>query len=260
MSSGTYLENILSFHRDRAEKDSRSFEHLLSQAQEVEDSKDFISALESPSGLSVIAEIKRRSPSKGDLNRNLDSGAMAALYETAGASCISVLTDTEFFAGSSHDLSSARMSTEIPILRKDFTIDKRDICDARIMGANCVLLIVSALSDEELVSFVALAEELGIAALVETHDEKEVGRALNAGANLIGVNQRDLYTFEVDQERAVRVIREIPNSITTVAESGIRNLEDAIVLADAGYDAVLIGEAFVKSSNPSSLISSFSGL
>ena len=128
------------------------------------------------------------------------------------------------------------------------------------MGANCVLLIVSALSDEELVSFVALAKELGIAALVETHDEKEVGRALNAGANLIGVNQRDLYTFEVDQERAVRVIREIPNSITTVAESGIRNLEDAIVLADAGYDAVLIGEAFVKSSNPSSLISSFSEL
>ena len=260
MSSGTYLENILSFHRDRAETDSRSFDHLLSQAQEVEDSKDFISALESPSGLSVIAEIKRRSPSKGDLNRNLDAGVMAALYETAGASCISVLTDSEFFAGSSHDLSSARMSTEIPILRKDFTIDKRDICDARIMGANCVLLIVSALSDEELVSFVALAKELGIAALVETHDEKEVGRALNAGANLIGVNQRDLYTFEVDQERAVRVIREIPNYITTVAESGIRNLEDAIVLADAGYDAVLIGEAFVKSSNPSSLISSFSEL
>ena len=260
MSSGTYLENILSFHRYRAETDSRSFDHLLSQAQEVEDSKDFISALESPSGLSVIAEIKRKSPSKGDLNRNLDPGIMAALYETAGASCISVLTDTEFFAGSSLDLSSARMSTEIPILRKDFTIDKRDICDARIMGANCVLLIVSALSDEELVSFVALAKELGIAALVETHDEKEVGRALNAGANLIGVNQRDLYTFEVDQERAVRVIREIPNSITTVAESGIRNLEDAIVLADAGYDAVLIGEAFVKSSNPSSLISSFSEL
>ncbi len=101
---------------------------------------------------------------------------------------------------------------------------------------------------------------MGIATLVETHDEKEVGRALNAGANLIGVNQRDLFTFEVDQERAVRVIREIPNSITTVAESGIRNLEDAIVLADAGYDAVLIGEAFVKSSNPSSLISSFSEL
>ncbi len=260
MSSGTYLENILSFHRDRAETDSRSFDHLLSQAQEMEDSKDFISALQSPSGLSVIAEIKRRSPSKGDLNRNLDPSAMAALYETAGASCISVLTDTKFFSGSSHDLSSARISTEVPILRKDFTIDKRDICDARIMGADCVLLIVSALSDEELVSFIALAEELGIVALVETHDEKEVGRALNAGANLIGVNQRDLYTFEVDQERAIRVIHEIPNTITTVAESGIRDLEDAIVLADAGYDAVLVGEAFVKSSNPSSLISSFSGL
>ncbi len=260
MNAGTYLENILRFHRDRAKRDTRSFDHLLSQAQEMEDSKDFISAIKASSGLSVIAEIKRRSPSKGDLNRNLDPGAMAALYETAGASCISVLTDTEFFAGSSHDLSSARLNTEIPILRKDFTVDKRDICDARIMGANCVLLIVSALTDDELVSFIALATELGIAALVETHDEKEVGRALNAGANLIGVNQRDLYTFEVDQERAVRVIREIPNSITKVAESGIRNLEEAAVLAEAGYDAALIGEAFVKSSNPSSLISSFSRL
>jgi indole-3-glycerol phosphate synthase len=260
MNAGTYLENILRFHRDRAKRDTRSFDHLLSQAQEMEDSKDFISAIKASSGLSVIAEIKRRSPSKGDLNRNLDPGAMAAIYETAGASCISVLTDTEFFAGSSHDLSSARLNTKIPILRKDFTVDKRDICDARIMGANCVLLIVSALTDDELVSFIALATELGIAALVETHDEKEVGRALNAGANLIGVNQRDLYTFEVDQERAVRVIREIPNSITKVAESGIRNLEEATVLAEAGYDAVLIGEAFVKSSNPSSLISSFSRL
>ena len=108
MSSGTYLENILSFHRDRAEKDSRSFDHLLSQAQEVKGSRDFIGALEFPSGLSVIAEIKRRSPSKGDLNRNLDPSVMAPLYETSGASCISVLTDAEFFAGSSQDLSSAR--------------------------------------------------------------------------------------------------------------------------------------------------------
>ena len=139
-------------------------------------------------------------------------------------------------------------------------MDKRDICDARLMGANCVLLIVSALSDQELMDFITLAQELEMAALVETHDEKEVERALKAGATLIGVNQRDLYTFEVDQKRAIRVIDEIPRSITSVAESGIRDIADAVALAAAGSHAVLIGEAFVKSEDPSLMISSICGI
>ncbi len=257
---GTYLDNILDFHRRRAAEDPRPFDLIFNEAKEVVGSKDFVGAISSSSGLSVIAEIKRRSPSKGDLNKDLDPSSMGLLYEAAGASCISVLTDTEFFSGSREDLLSARQSTEIPILRKDFTVDKRDICDARLMGANCVLLIVSALSDKELLDFIALAQELEMAALVETHDEKEVERALNAGATLIGVNQRDLYTFEVDQKRAIRVIDEIPRSITSVAESGIRDIADAAALADAGYHAVLIGEAFVKSEDPSLMISSICGI
>ncbi len=260
MGSGTYLDAILTSHRQRSSSDLRSFETLFDHAQRVEPPKGFRGAIRSSSGLSVIAEIKRRSPSKGDLNKDLDPSAMASLYEAAGATCISVLTDTEFFSGSSQDLVAARLSAKMPILRKDFTVDKRDICDARLMGADCVLLIVSALSDEELIDFISLAEELEMSALVETHDEREIDRALKAGASLIGVNQRDLFTFEVDQERAIRVIKEIPSTITRVAESGIRSLEDAVVLAEVGYDAVLVGEAFVRLADPSSLISSFTGL
>ena len=185
---------------------------------------------------------------------------MASLYQLAGASCISVLTDAEFFSGSAQDLIAARSSSQIPILRKDFTLDKRDICDARLMGADCVLLIVAALEDGELRELLYMVEELSMYALVETHDENEVERALNAGAKIIGVNQRDLVTFDVDQERAIRVIKEIPESVIRVAESGIRCLDDASILAEAGYQAVLVGEAFVTTSDPSSLISSFQGL
>jgi len=260
MGPKTYLDDILAFHRYRCSTDGRSFDELLKQAQQMDTPKDFAHVINSTSGLSVIAEIKRRSPSKGDLRGELDAGAMALLYQSAGASCISVLTDAEFFSGSDQDLIDARSSTQIPILRKDFTLDKRDICDARLMGADCVLLIVAALEDNELREFLYTVEELSMQALVETHDENEVERALNAGAKMIGVNQRDLVTFNVDQKRAIRVIKEIPESVIRVAESGIRGLDDATVLAQAGYQAVLVGEAFVRSSDPSSLISSFQGL
>ena len=260
MQPKTYLDDILAFHRQRCLTDNRSFTELFDLAQQESTPKDFVAAINSQSGLSVIAEIKRRSPSKGDLRIKLDPADMASLYQSAGASCISVLTDAEFFSGSSKDLMEARSNTEIPILRKDFTIDKRDICDARLMGADCVLLIVAALNDDELSEFLSIAKELGMHALVETHDEREVGRALNVGANLIGVNQRDLVTFEVDQKRAIRLIEEIPDNVTRVAESGIRGLEDATTLAQAGYHAVLVGEAFVTSADPSILISALEGI
>ena len=260
MQQKTYLDDILAFHRERSSTDNRSFAELFDLALQKNTPRDFVTAINSQSGLSVIAEIKRRSPSKGNLKIELDPADMASLYQSAGASCISVLTDTEFFSGSRQDLITARSATELPILRKDFTIDKRDICDARLMGADCVLLIVAALNDEELSEFLSITEELGMHALVEAHDEREVGRALNAGANLIGVNQRDLVTFEVDQERAIRVIKEIPESVTRIAESGIRGLKDASTLAEAGYHAVLVGEAFVTSTDPATLISALEGI
>jgi indole-3-glycerol phosphate synthase len=156
-----------------------------------------------------------------------------------------VLTDGPHFGGSSADLQSARGAVDVPVIRKDFTVDARDVCDARLMGADAVLLIVAALDDAELVDLCALAVDLGIDPLVETHDEAEVERALDAGATMVGVNQRDLVTFEVDQARAVRVAASLPSDVVRIAESGVRGPADARALADAGYQAVLVGESVV---------------
>ena len=198
----------------------------------------------------VIAEIKRRSPSKGDLNASMDAGLMAQNYQAGGASCLSVLTDVPHFGGSVEDLQTARGACSLPVIRKDFTIDARDVCDARIMGADCVLLIAAALSSEELSDFLSLARRIDIDALVEVHDEAELAVALDAGATLIGVNQRDLVTFNVDQERAVRMGSLIPAHLLKVAESGVRGRDDAVALRAAGYDAVLVGEHLVTTENP----------
>ena len=181
---------------------------------------------------------------------------MARRYEAGGASCLSVLTDEPHFGGSAADLQTARSTTALPVIRKDFTVDLRDICDARLMGADCVLLIVAALDDAELADFHALASELGIDALVETHDEAEVERALAVGASLVGVNQRDLVTFEVDQARAVRVAAALPDGVVRVAESGVRGVDDATALRAAGYHAVLVGETLVTSGDPEGTVRS----
>lgn len=204
----------------------------------------------SADGLAVIAEVKRRSPSKGDLAADLDPAVMAAAYAEGGASCLSVLTDEAFFGGSAADLQVARAAVTLPVLRKDFTVSPRDVCDARLMGADAVLLIVAALSDVELADLHALALEVGLDVLVEVHDEPELERAVAVGATVVGVNQRDLVTFEVDHARAVRVAAAMPESIVRVAESGIRGPDDAAALAEAGFHAVLVGESVVTADDP----------
>ncbi len=199
----------------------------------------------SSDGLAVIAEVKRRSPSKGPLFPDLDPAALAHDYEQGGAACLSVLTDHDHFGGSPDDLQAARAACALPVLRKDFTVSTLDVCDARIMGADAVLLIVAALSDAELSRFHALARDLGLDVLVEIHDEAELERALAIDADLIGVNQRDLVTFEVDSERAVRMAPQMPAGVVRVAESGVRGPADAAALRAAGYHAVLVGESLV---------------
>jgi indole-3-glycerol phosphate synthase len=184
------------------------------------------------------------------LHANLDAANIASLYEQGGASCLSVLTDEHFFGGSVEDLQIARASTSLPVIRKDFTVSEFDVVDARLMGADCVLLIAAALSDDELARFHDLAVHIDLEVLVETHDEHELERALNVGANIVGVNQRDLITFEVDHARAERMASLIPPTVVRVAESGVRNADDARRLRDAGYDAVLVGESIVTSSDP----------
>jgi indole-3-glycerol phosphate synthase len=184
------------------------------------------------------------------LNATLDPADLAMTYEDGGAECLSVLTDRQFFGGSATDLTEARAVTKVPVLRKDFTVAPHDVCDARLMGADCVLLIAAALSAEELRSFHALATEIGLDALVEVHDERELEVALGVGATLVGVNQRDLVTFEVDNDRAARMAAAIPDGIVKVAESGVRGGDDARALHDAGYHAVLVGETLVTATDP----------
>ena len=247
--AATYLDRILAAHRATAEMDPRPVDALRDEAAARPPARGFTAALRTASveRLAVIAEVKRRSPSKGDLAVDLDPAEVARDYERGGAACLSVLTDAEWFGGSPADLAAARAAVTVPVLRKDFTVDPRDVCDARLMGADAVLLIVAALDDAELSDLHALALELGLDVLVEVHDERELERAVALGADVIGVNQRDLVTFEVDTDRAVRVGAAMPERVLRVAESGIRGAEDAARLAEAGFHAVLVGESVVTS-------------
>ena len=246
-----YLDKIVEKHRAVAQQDTRSTKDLVVRAANVAQPRGFIDRIrtDSVNALAVITEIKRRSPSRGALNQDLDPTQIAQQYEQGGASCLSVLTDSEFFGGSTEDLQQARSNVGLPVLRKDFTVSLNDICDTRIMGADCVLLIVAALSVKELNEFKKLADELSLDTLVEVHDEPELEIALNIGASMIGVNQRDLKTFEVDHQRAVRMAAQMPISVVRVAESGVRTRADAQSLRDAGYHAILVGESLVTSNN-----------
>jgi len=253
VGKGTYLDRIIADHRARALADQRSLDQLLAEAMSLPETRGFRSSLMQP-GLSVIAEIKRRSPSKGDLFITLDPSVLAREYQEGGAACISVLTDEENFGGSTEDLQKARAAVKLPVLRKDFTVHERDIVDARLMGADAVLLIASALSTGELERFFSLSRELELDALVECHDEAELEMALAVGADLVGVNQRNLFTFEVDQDRAARLAALLPNDVVAVAESGIRSPVDAAALREAGYAAILVGETLVTSENPTAAV------
>jgi indole-3-glycerol phosphate synthase len=201
-------------------------------------------------GIGVIAEIKRRSPSKPDLAPDLDAQVMARAYENGGATCLSVLTDAPHFGGSPTDLMMARSACRLPVLRKDFTMNRGDVADARLMGADCVLLIVAALTDEELDDLHRAATSVGLDVLVEVHDEPEIERALAIDATMIGVNQRDLATFSVNSGRAAKLAPLLPDGVIRVAESGIKGPDDVRRLADAGYHAALVGEYLVRSSSP----------
>lgn len=255
----TYLDTILARHRGDAAADTRSLDGLVADVRACPPTRPFRDALIATDRLAVISEIKRRSPSKGDLHGDLDPTVLAGAYEAGGASCLSVLTDREFFGGSPDDLRAARAACGLPVLRKDFTVSPLDVVDARLMGADCVLLIAAALDDDELVDLHALATDLGMDVLVEIHDEHELEVAMAADATLVGVNQRDLVTFEVDHERAIRVGGSIPDGVVKVAESGVRGPDDARSLESAGYDAVLVGEALVTADDPASAIAALIG-
>lgn len=258
-SEATYLDAILDHHRRAAADDRRSVDRVVEQVGDLDSTRGFRAGLARSEQLGVIAEIKRKSPSKGDLNVGLDPTDLARAYERGGASCLSVLTDVNHFGGSVDDLQMARAACQLPVIRKDFTVSELNVVDTRLMGADCVLLIAAALERSQLVAFHQLATEIGLDVLVEIHDEAELEMALAAEATLIGVNQRDLVTFKVDHERAARMGGVIPGHAVKVAESGVRGGEDARSLEAAGYDAVLVGETLVTSDNPADAIAELIG-
>lgn len=248
-----HLDQIIATHRALAAADDRYLGEMLEEAAELPEPRDFRGAI-AHGGISVISEIKRRSPSEGDIDVDLDPATVAKEYESAGAACLSVLTDAEFFGGSSDDLEAARSAVSLPVLRKDFTVCEKDIVDARLLGADAVLLIVAALEDDELWRFGKLADRLDLAAIFEVHGIDEVERAERAGARIVGVNQRNLQTFEVDRDLAARARDLLPHGVLTVAESGIRDAADVSRLASLGYDAVLIGTSLVRAQNRTELL------
>ena len=205
----------------------------------------FQAALRRP-GLSLIAEHKRRSPSAGVIRADVTLEDVVAAYERGGAAALSVLTEEASFGGSPDDLRRARATSGLPILRKDFIVDPFQVDEAAAIGADAILLIVAALRDEELRELHVRASERGLSALVEVHDSRELDRALAAGASIVGVNNRDLRTLEVDSDRAFQLLPGVPEGVITVAESGFSTPEQLVALRDGGVDAVLVGEALMR--------------
>jgi indole-3-glycerol phosphate synthase len=215
--------------------------------------RDFASALTAP-GLSVIGEIKRRSPSAGVIAADLRPETQAAAYVGGGAAAISVLTEPEFFGGSLEDLQAVRAAVSAPVLRKDFVLEASQVWEARAAGADAVLLIVAALAAPQLEELLAVAAAAGVAALVEVHTEAEAAAALAAGAEVIGVNNRDLTTFVTDLAVAERLAAQLPPGVVRVAESGVSDADGSRRMAAAGYDAILVGEALVRAPDPAALV------
>ena len=208
--------------------------------------RDFRAALTARTP-AVIAEIKKASPSQGVLSADFDPVRQARACEQGGASALSVLTDAAFFQGSLEHLAAAREATSLPVLRKDFTIDPYHVVEAAAHGADAILLIVAILTESEIRDYAALASDFGMAALVEVHDDAELDTALAAGASILGVNNRDLHTFQVTLETSLRLAARIPPGVLKVSESGIHSAADVRRLAEAGYQAFLVGEHLMKS-------------
>jgi indole-3-glycerol phosphate synthase len=235
---------------DLAEREaSTPLEILKERARRAPDALDPMPAFRAP-GVSVIAEVKRSSPSKGPLATITDPAALAAKYQDGGAATISVLTEQRRFGGSLDDLEAVRAAVDIPVLRKDFIVTSYQLWEARAVGADLALLIVAALTQNELESLVDRALSIGLTPLVEVHDEEEVDRAIDAGATLVGINARNLKTLEVRRDTFARLAPRVPDHVVRVAESGVRGPHDVFEYAKSGADVVLVGETLVVGDNP----------
>lgn len=256
------LDDIAEYTKERVKrlKNKKSLYAVRAEAEGRPEGKDFKAALAAP-GLSVIAELKQASPSKGLIAPDFEAIylAKASEYEAGGAAAISCLTEPKFFLGSDEYLQNVRKVVELPILRKDFTVDEYQIYEAKNLGADAVLLICSLLSVAQLQEYLQQAHELGLSALVETHDAAEVQAALAVGADIIGVNNRNLKDFSVNPLNSLRLREEIPADKIFVAESGIQKVSDTAGLKAAGVQAVLVGEALMRSAEAAQLLKEMRG-
>lgn len=236
-------------------KNNKSLEELKEEVSKLEINDDFpfMESLKDPE-IAIIAEVKKASPSKGLIAEDFDYIEIAKEYEQAGASAISVLTEPYFFQGSNDYLKEISENVQIPILRKDFTIDEYMIWEAKSIGASAILLIVSILDDVQLKEYLDLAHELGLSAIVETHDAEEIKSAVDAGAQIIGVNNRNLADFTVDIDNSIHLRSLVSEDITFISESGIKTKEDVTRLKENNVDAVLIGETLMKSDDKKTMI------
>ncbi len=254
----TILDDILATKRDEVTvlRYPQTRDLLRKTALVAPPTRDFAAALRRSDGrVALVGELKRRSPSKGELAPELDPGLTAKAYEAGGAAALSVLTDGHYFGGMVSDLQVAHDSTALPCLRKDFTIDEVQVYEARAIGADAILLIVAAIPDDVLLADLhALALDLGMGVLVEAHDAGEVERAIGVGARVVGINSRDLATFTEDLGVATELSALVPPDVVAVAESAIRSVDDARRVAEAGFDAILVGEALVRAEDPTALV------
>jgi indole-3-glycerol phosphate synthase len=233
--------------------ETESLQALSQRAADASAPRGFVSALlrsVEQGRAAVIAEIKKASPSKGVLREQFDPAAIARSYRDGGASCLSVLTDRDFFMGSAENLQLARNACDLPVIRKDFIIDPYQVYEARAMGADCILLIVSALGDAALLELSGLAQHLDMDVLIEVHDEAELERALQLNPPLIGINNRNLRTFDVSLQTTLDMLDRIPEGCLTVTESGILTTQDVDLMRQHGVHAFLVGEAFMRATSP----------
>ena len=258
----TILDTLADHARARTERNKGrvSFDEMkmLALSMNADTGYPFEKALGAP-GISFICEVKKASPSKGLIATEFPYLSIAREYEAAGAAAISCLTEPDFFLGSDEYLREIAAAVKIPVLRKDFTLDPYMIYEAKVMGASAVLLICAILSDEELLEYGKIARALGLSALVEAHDEREVERALRVEHGIVGVNNRDLKTFTVDCGNSVRLRKMVPDDRLFVSESGIRTAEDIAVLRQNGTDAVLIGETLMRSPDKAAVLRDLRG-
>lgn len=257
-SSGILTEIVQSKSREAAALHTRAAILERQAYEKLPHVRSFASALTRPTP-AIIAEIKKASPSKGLLQPDFHPAYIAHSYEEGGAACLSVLTDRQYFQGSLHDLEAARAAVSLPVLRKDFTVDRLQIFEAAAHGADAVLLIAAVLDLSELIEFRELAASLHLAALVEVHDSEELKKAVDSGAQIIGVNNRNLDTFEVSLDTSLRLSFQMPAGVLRVSESGIHTRADIDLLQGAGFQAFLVGESLMKSADPTSSLQALLG-